>query len=158
MEHAFGMLKKRFPALLYQLRCRNIDNTQAIIGKLLYFFIFFNVIDFWWLYITVFLWYMDMVTWLHLHTIFETNRKHSFLASIPDSKACQSSSSWRASFLTYTCIESQAHRSQRSQRFRIGMSRFPKKRGPTEFRTLDPWCRETYTWRISPPDHGALPW
>ena len=32
-----------------------------------------------------------------------------------------------------------------------------EKRG-TEFRTFDPWRRETYfvfTWRISPPDHGT---
>lgn len=32
VEHAFGRLKKRFPALLYQLRCRKIENVQAIIS------------------------------------------------------------------------------------------------------------------------------
>ena len=33
VEHSFGILKKRFPALLYQMRCRKISNAQAIIGK-----------------------------------------------------------------------------------------------------------------------------
>jgi len=32
IEHTFGMLKKRFPALLYCLRSRNIANIQAIIS------------------------------------------------------------------------------------------------------------------------------
>ncbi len=32
IEHLFGILKKRFPALLYALRCRKIENVQAIIG------------------------------------------------------------------------------------------------------------------------------
>jgi len=35
VEHAFGMIKKRFPALLYQLRCKKLLNAQAVIGKLL---------------------------------------------------------------------------------------------------------------------------
>ena len=34
VEHAFGLLKKRFPALLYQLQCRILENAQAIIGNL----------------------------------------------------------------------------------------------------------------------------
>ncbi len=34
VEHAFGMLKKRFPALLYQMRCRKLHNAQALICKL----------------------------------------------------------------------------------------------------------------------------
>jgi hypothetical protein len=33
VEHCFGMIKKRFPALLYKLRCRKIENVQAIIGE-----------------------------------------------------------------------------------------------------------------------------
>jgi hypothetical protein len=33
VEHSFGILKKRFPALLYCLRCRNLENVQAIIGN-----------------------------------------------------------------------------------------------------------------------------
>ena len=32
IEHTFGILKKRFPALLYQLRCTKIENCQAIIA------------------------------------------------------------------------------------------------------------------------------
>ena len=32
VEQCFGMLKKRFPALLYQLRCKKIENIQAIIS------------------------------------------------------------------------------------------------------------------------------
>ena len=36
IEHCFGMVKKRFPALLYQLRSRKLQNVQAIIGKQLY--------------------------------------------------------------------------------------------------------------------------
>ena len=31
IEHSFGLLKKSFPALLYQLRCVKISNVQAII-------------------------------------------------------------------------------------------------------------------------------
>ena len=31
IEHSFGLIKKRFPALLYQLRCSKISNVQAII-------------------------------------------------------------------------------------------------------------------------------
>ena len=33
VEQAFGMLKRRFPALLYQLRCKKITNVQAIIAS-----------------------------------------------------------------------------------------------------------------------------
>jgi hypothetical protein len=33
VEHCFGMIKKRFPALLYKLRCRKIENVQAIIAS-----------------------------------------------------------------------------------------------------------------------------
>jgi hypothetical protein len=33
VEHCFGILKKRFPALLYQLRSRKLENAQAIIGN-----------------------------------------------------------------------------------------------------------------------------
>ena len=33
VEQCFGMLKKRFPALLYQLRCKKIENIQAIIAS-----------------------------------------------------------------------------------------------------------------------------
>ena len=33
VEQCFGMMKKRFPALLYQLRCRKIENVQAIISS-----------------------------------------------------------------------------------------------------------------------------
>jgi hypothetical protein len=33
IEHCFGMLKKRFPALLYELRCRKLGNTCAIIAS-----------------------------------------------------------------------------------------------------------------------------
>ena len=33
--------------------------------------------------------------------------------------------------------------------------RWWKRRGDGLFRTFYPWRRETYTWRISPPDHGA---
>ena len=32
VEHAFGMLKKRFPCLLYMLRCDKMENIQSIIG------------------------------------------------------------------------------------------------------------------------------
>ena len=32
IEHTFGVLKKRFPALLYQLRCSKLENCQAIIA------------------------------------------------------------------------------------------------------------------------------
>ena len=32
VEQAFGCLKKRFPAILYQVRCRKIENIQAIIA------------------------------------------------------------------------------------------------------------------------------
>jgi hypothetical protein len=32
VEHAFGILKKRFPVLLYQIRCRNLKHVQAIIA------------------------------------------------------------------------------------------------------------------------------
>jgi hypothetical protein len=32
IEHAFGLLKRRFPALLYMLRPTKLENTQAIIG------------------------------------------------------------------------------------------------------------------------------
>jgi DDE superfamily endonuclease len=35
VEHCFGMLKKRFPALLYQLRSLKLSNVQAIIGNLI---------------------------------------------------------------------------------------------------------------------------
>ena len=31
IEHTFGMLKKRFPALLYKSRCAKIENIQALI-------------------------------------------------------------------------------------------------------------------------------
>ena len=31
IEHGFGLLEKRFPALLYQLQCIKISNVQAII-------------------------------------------------------------------------------------------------------------------------------
>ena len=31
MEHFFGQLKKRFPCLLYMLRCDKLDNVQAVI-------------------------------------------------------------------------------------------------------------------------------
>jgi len=34
IEHVFGMVKKCFPALLYELRCRKLDNAQALIGKI----------------------------------------------------------------------------------------------------------------------------
>ena len=33
VEQAFGIMKKRFPAILYQLRCRKIENIQAIIAS-----------------------------------------------------------------------------------------------------------------------------
>jgi hypothetical protein len=33
IEHTFGMLKKRFPALLYELRCRKLGNTCAVIAS-----------------------------------------------------------------------------------------------------------------------------
>ena len=33
VEHTFGVLKRRFPALLYQSRCRLLANTQALIGN-----------------------------------------------------------------------------------------------------------------------------
>lgn len=33
VEHALGVLKKRFPALLYSLRCGSLDNVQAIIAS-----------------------------------------------------------------------------------------------------------------------------
>ena len=33
IEHTFGYLKKRFPVLLYQMRCRKIENVQAIIAS-----------------------------------------------------------------------------------------------------------------------------
>ena len=33
IEHVFGMVKKCFPALLYELRCRKIANAQALIGN-----------------------------------------------------------------------------------------------------------------------------
>jgi hypothetical protein len=32
VEHTFGILKKRFPALLYPLRCRKMSNVQALIA------------------------------------------------------------------------------------------------------------------------------
>ena len=47
-----------------------------------------------------------------------------------------------------------------SQRNTIGIPSAKWKRGTTGIRTADPWHRETYfcfTWRISPPDHGAPP-
>ena len=31
IEHSFGLIKKRVPAFLYQLRCSKISNVQAII-------------------------------------------------------------------------------------------------------------------------------
>jgi hypothetical protein len=33
IEHTFGMLKKRFPALLYEMRSRKLKNTCAIIAS-----------------------------------------------------------------------------------------------------------------------------
>jgi hypothetical protein len=33
IEHCFGMLKKRFPALLYEMRSRKLVNTCAIIAS-----------------------------------------------------------------------------------------------------------------------------
>ena len=33
VEQAFGMLKRRFPAILYQLRCKKIENIQRIIAS-----------------------------------------------------------------------------------------------------------------------------
>ena len=33
-----------------------------------------------------------------------------------------------------------------------------KEKGTTGIRSLDPWCREVYTWPINPPDHGAPLW
>ncbi len=30
IEHTFGMLKKRFPALLYEMRSRKLENVQAL--------------------------------------------------------------------------------------------------------------------------------
>ena len=33
VEHCFGILKKIWPALLYELRPHNLENTQAIIGN-----------------------------------------------------------------------------------------------------------------------------
>jgi hypothetical protein len=33
IEHCFGMLKKRFPALLYEMRSRKLTNTCAIIAS-----------------------------------------------------------------------------------------------------------------------------
>ena len=35
VEHTFGVLKRRFPALLYQCRCRLLANIQALIGNYL---------------------------------------------------------------------------------------------------------------------------
>ena len=32
IEHCFGVIKKRFPALLNQLRCLKLENVQAMIG------------------------------------------------------------------------------------------------------------------------------
>jgi hypothetical protein len=32
VEHTFGILKKRFPALLYPLRCHKMSNVQALIA------------------------------------------------------------------------------------------------------------------------------
>jgi hypothetical protein len=32
IEHCFGQIKKRFPALLYKLRCRKVENVQALIA------------------------------------------------------------------------------------------------------------------------------
>jgi hypothetical protein len=33
IEHCFGQIKKRFPALLYKLRCRKLGNVQALIAS-----------------------------------------------------------------------------------------------------------------------------
>ena len=33
VEQCFGMMKKRFPAILYQLRCKKIENVQRIISS-----------------------------------------------------------------------------------------------------------------------------
>jgi hypothetical protein len=33
IEHCFGKIKKRFPALLYKLRCRKLENAQALIAS-----------------------------------------------------------------------------------------------------------------------------
>ena len=33
IEHTFGMLKKRWPTLLYKSRCRKIENVQALIAS-----------------------------------------------------------------------------------------------------------------------------
>jgi hypothetical protein len=32
VEHGFGIIKKRFPVLLYQIRCRKIENVQSLIS------------------------------------------------------------------------------------------------------------------------------
>ena len=90
-------------------------------------------------YYYIFLCYM--VTHLY-HPDFETNRKYSFLASIPDSKACQSSFFPACLLiLTYTCIESQAIL-EVPEVPNLGVSRFSEKEErSTEVRTLDPWRR-----------------
>jgi hypothetical protein len=33
VEHCFGNIKKRFPALLYKLRCRKLENVQALVAS-----------------------------------------------------------------------------------------------------------------------------
>ena len=37
VEHSFGILKKRFPVLLTQMRSRKLENVQAIIGDYNFF-------------------------------------------------------------------------------------------------------------------------